>query len=148
MAWLIAAFEPHWGWLMLGVILATAEVLLPGIFLIWLALAAIITGLITLVVPLPLAMQLVLFAMLALASVYVGRRWLRNNPISSDDPLLNDRGGRMIGEVVTVIEAIDAGTGRVKVGDGVWSARGPKTEVGSKVRICGADGNILLIEPL
>lgn len=148
MGWLLDAFEPHWGWLMLGVMLATAEVLLPGVFLIWLALAAIVTGLITLVAPIPLAMQLVVFALLSLVSVYSGRRWLKNNPISSDDPLLNDRGGRMIGEVVTVVEAIDDGTGRVKVGDGVWSARGPKTEVGRKVRICGADGNILLIEPL
>lgn len=148
MDWLRAAFEPHWGWLMLGVMLATAEVLLPGVFLIWLALAAIVTGLITLVAPIPLPMQLVIFALLSLVSVYSGRRWLKNNPISSDDPLLNDRGGRMIGDVVVVVEAIDAGSGRVKVGDGVWSARGPKTDAGAKVRICGADGNVLLVEPL
>lgn len=148
MDWLTTWFAPHWGWLVLGLVLATAEMLLPGIFLIWLALAAFATGLITLILPVPVAAQLVMFALFSLLSVYVGRRWLSQHPIRSDDPLLNDRSGRMIGEIVTVVEAIEAGTGRVKVGDSVWSARGPNAAVGTKVKICGSEGSTLLIEPL
>ena len=68
------------------------------------------------------------------------------NPIVSDDPLLNDRGGRMIGEIVTVVEAITDGRGRVKVGDTVWSAKGTDASVGSKVRITGAQGSVLMVE--
>ena len=34
----------HWFWLSLGLILGVGEMLLPGFFLIWLGLAAIIVG--------------------------------------------------------------------------------------------------------
>jgi inner membrane protein len=147
MGWL-ETLEPHWAWLILAAALATAEVLVPGFFLIWFALAAFATGLIALLLPVPVAIQLVLFAVFAVISVYAGRRWFKMNPIESADPKLNDRGARMLGEVVTVVEAIEAGGGRVKVGDSVWSAKGSHAEVGAKVRISGADGSVLQVEPL
>ena len=37
--------EPHWWWLIGGAVLGIAELLAPGIFLIWLAAAAAVTGL-------------------------------------------------------------------------------------------------------
>lgn len=147
MGWL-ETLSPHWAWLILAAALATAEVLIPGFFLIWFALAAFATGLIALLLPVPVAIQLILFALFAVASVYAGRRWFRLNPIESADPKLNDRGARMVGEVVTVVEAIQAGGGRVKVGDSVWSAKGPDTAVGTKVRIRAMDGGSVVVEQL
>lgn len=141
-------FTGHWFWLSLGVVLAAAEIVAPGFFLIWLAVAAIITGLLAWVVPIPAALQVGLFAVIAVAAVYAGRRWFKMNPIESDDPNLNDRGARLIGELVTVVEAIDGGQGRVKVGDSVWSARGPDTPVGSRVRVTGSNGSMLSVESL
>lgn len=144
MDWL--SIEHNWLWLSIGVILAVAEMLAPGFFLIWLAAAAITTGLITTVLPISFPVQLALFAALSIALVYVGRRWFRTNPIESDDPLLNDRGGRMVGDFVTVVEAIEGGAGRVKVGDSVWTAHGPDTPVGARVRIIGVSGTTLKVE--
>ncbi|KEY97856.1 membrane protein, partial [Sphingomonas sp. BHC-A] len=69
------------------------------------------------------------------------------NPVDSQDPLLNDRAARLVGEVVTVVEPIDNGRGRVKVGDGVWSCRGPDAPVGARVRVTGAEGSVLTVEP-
>jgi membrane protein implicated in regulation of membrane protease activity len=60
--------------------------------------------------------------------------------------LLNDRTGRLIGRVVTVVEPVDAHGGRVRVGDGEWSARGGPAAAGEKVRISGVDGNCLTVE--
>jgi membrane protein implicated in regulation of membrane protease activity len=140
------ALEGSWLWLSLGILLAAAEMLAPGFFLIWLAAAAILTGLITWLVPISMAVQLALFAILALGLVQAGRRWFRANPIMSDDPLLNDRGARMVGDVVTVVETIQGGTGRVKVGDSVWTANGPDTPVGARVRITGVRGSTLQVE--
>ncbi|MEK6636486.1 MAG: NfeD family protein [Pseudomonadota bacterium] len=147
MSW-IETLSPHWAWLILAAALATAEVLVPGFFLIWFALAAFATGLIALLLPIPIAIQLVSFAVFAVVSVYAGRRWFKLNPIESADPKLNDRGARMVGEVVTVVEAIEAGSGRVKIGDSVWSAKGPDTVVGAKVRIIAMDGGAVLVEPI
>jgi hypothetical protein len=140
--------EPHWVWLIVAVALGIAELLVPGVFLIWLAAAAALTGLAALIFGLPLAFQFAVFALLAIASVYLGRRWYANNPVESSDPMLNDRAARLIGENVVVVGAIENGQGRVRVGDGVWPARGPDAAEGSWVRVTGADGTCLRVEPV
>jgi inner membrane protein len=143
---IFGSLSPQWFWLSLGVLLAAAELLAPGFFLIWLALAAFVTGLIAFALPIGFPLQVGLFAVLSVVAVYGARRWLVKNPIVSDDPLLNDRGGRMIGEIVTVAEAIRDGNGRVKFGDSVWSAKGPDLSVGSRARIVSANGSVLTVE--
>ena len=85
--------------------------------------------------------------MLAIAAVYSGRRYYDRNPVDSDDPMLNDRTARLIGQTVTVVAAIEHGEGRVKVGDSVWTARGADAAVGSRVTVTGAEGNCLLVAP-
>ena len=64
------------------------------------------------------------------------------------DPLLNDRIARLVGEVVTVVEPVSDHGGRVRVGDGEWPARGPDAPIGARVRITGATGATLRVEPL
>ncbi len=142
----INTLDPQWFWLILGAILAIAEILIPGFFLIWLAAAALVTGVIGFLLPVPMIAQAVIFAVLAVAAVYAGRRWFAANPIESDDPKLNDRGARLTGEIVTVVDAITGGRGRVKVGDGVWNARGPDAAAGAQMRVTGSDGAVLLVE--
>lgn len=141
--------EPHWAWLALGLMLAIGEMLVPGVFLIWLAGAALLTGLVAWGLPLVgVPVQIVLFAVLAIVAVFAGRNWLRANPIISADPKLNDRGGQLVGETVTVTSAIDGGTGRVRVGDTEWGVRGPDAEPGTRMRVSGHDGAVLLVEHL
>lgn len=147
MTWL-EALDSHWAWLALGLILAVAEMAVPGFFLIWLAGAALVTGLLAWAVPLSLAWQIVIFAVLALVAVFAGRRFLAANPVVSADPLLNDRGARLVGETVVVTQAIDGGSGRVRQGDGEWLAKGPDAEPGTKMRVAGHQGTTLLVEHL
>ncbi len=119
---------------------------LPGIFLIWIALAAAITALIVFLVPLSLAVQLAIFVVLAFVIVWTGRQLYARNPVESADPNLNIRASRLIGQIVTVESAIENGRGRVRVGDGVWNATGPDAPGGAKVRIVAADGTLLTVE--
>ena len=140
--------DPPTAWLILAVVLAVLELIVPGVFLIWIAAAAGLTGLISYAAPLGLAGQLILFALLCGLSVWYGRRWYLSRPVASSDPLLNDRAARLIGEEVEVMEAIAHGSGRVKVGDSVWTARGPDSAVGAIVRISGVRGAELLVEPV
>ncbi len=147
--WDIVSLSPHWIWLSIAALLAVLEMLAPGFFLIWLAVAALLTGLIALISPaLGLAPQVLIFAALAIAAVYAGRRWFAMRPIESDDPNLNNRSARLVGEVVTVVEAISNGQGRVKVGDSVWNAKGADAAIGTQVRVAGANGAILVVEAL
>jgi membrane protein implicated in regulation of membrane protease activity len=52
----------------------------------------------------------------------------------------------MVGRSVTAVTAIDEHSGRVRVGDGEWSARGGPAAVGEQVRITGVEGNCLIVE--
>ncbi|MDX3901606.1 MAG: NfeD family protein [Sphingobium sp.] len=146
MGW-VETLDTHWWWMIFAVMLGIGEIILPGIFLIWIAVAAAATGLASFLLPIGTAGQLILFALLCLVATWAGRRWYAGNPVASQDPLLNDRTARLIGEIVTVVEPIEGGRGRVKVDDGVWSARGADAPAGARVRITGADASVLTVEP-
>jgi len=138
--------DPGWLWLIGGVLLLILEVIAPGFFLVFLGAAAIATGLFTVLFNLGAAAELALFALYAVIAVLVGRRFYANRTADSTDPLLNDRAGRLVGKVVTVVATVDDQNGRVRVGDSEWSARGGPAAVGERVRITGVEGNCLTVE--
>ena len=138
--------DAQWLWLIGGVLLLIAELIAPGFFLLFIGAAALATGLFTLLFDLGTISQLALFALYALLAVMAGRRFYANRTSDSADPLLNDRGRRLVGKVVTVIVEVDEHNGRVRVGDSDWSARGGPAAVGDRVRITGVDGNCLNVE--
>ena len=139
--------DAHWLWLIGGVLMLIAEVVAPGFFLVFLGAAAIATGIATWALDLGPALQLAVFAVLALIAVpVVGRRAYARGRAASSDPLLNDRAARLVGRSVTVVEAISTPGGRVRVDDGEWSARGVDASPGERVRIVGIDGNCLKVE--
>ena len=137
---------PEWLWLSGGVLLLIMEVIAPGFFLVFVGAAAVLTGLLVLLLGLGTAAQLALFALLAVIAVTIGRRFYANRNSPSSDPLLNDRAGRLVGRSVTVVAAISEEDGRVRVGDSEWSARGGPAAVGDRVRVVGVDGNCLNVE--
>lgn len=147
MDWL-TDFDAHWVWFALGLALAGLEMLVPGVYLIWLALAALATGALTFALDLGAPIQIVNFVFLSLIIVFSARRILRDQPIVSSDPLLNNRMGRLVGQTGTVAVAIEHGEGRVRQGDSEWPARGPELSAGTRVRITGFDGGTLIVEPL
>lgn len=141
--------SPGAWWIAGGALLVLAELAIPGVFLVFLAIAAVITGLLSLLFPeLGLAGQLVSFAAWAVVSVLIGKRWYREFPVDSTDPLLNDRVARLVGETVTVVQAIENGTGRIRVGDGEWTAHGPDAPIGTRMRVTGGDRGALRVEPI
>jgi membrane protein implicated in regulation of membrane protease activity len=147
MDWL-GGLEAHWVWLTIGVLLAGLEMLAPGVYLIWLGLAAIVTGVLTGLLHLSLPVQVIDFVFLSLIIAFSARRFLRESPIVAADPLMNRRGARMVGQTAVVVQAIEDGSGRVHFGDGDWNVRGPDVAAGERVRITGSDGATLLVEPV
>lgn len=141
-------FDAHWVWIAAGLVLAGLEMLVPGVYLMWLALAALATGALTFVLDLGVAFQVTNFVFIALILVFSARRILRDRPIVSSDPLLNNRLGRLVGQTGTVTLPIAGGEGRIRHGDSEWLARGPDLGAGERVRITGSDGGTLLVEPL
>ncbi|WP_200887433.1 NfeD family protein [Sphingomonas sp. ERG5] len=136
-------------WLIAALVLGVTELILPGVFLVFIAIAAAITGLATLALPeLPAAVQFASFAIWSGVAVMIGRRWYRDYPVASSDPMLNDRGARLIGEIVTVEQAIDSNVGRVRQGDGSWPARGPDAPAGARMRVVAVESGVLVVEAI
>nr|WP_221364329.1 NfeD family protein [Sphingomonas jinjuensis] len=128
-----------------ALVLGILELLVPGVFLVFLAIAAAITGVATLALAdLPVAGQLASFALWSVVAVLVGRRWYRDFPVAGD-ARLNDRTARLLGETVIVETAIEGGRGRVRVGDGSWPARGPDMAVGALADVVAVDGGVLIV---
>ena len=137
--------HPGWIWAIGGLVLLIAEIIAPGFFLVFLGVAAIATGLFTLLFDLSLAPQLVLFVIYTALALMIGKRWYAEPDHADQSIKLNDPGRRMIGKIVTVVDPIDDHGGRVKVGDGEWTARGGPAAAGEKVRIIEVDGNCLSV---
>ena len=135
-------------WACLALALISAEVLAPGVFLLWLGIAAGVVFAIVLLVPgLPVLVQGIAFVLLSFASIFVYRRWFRQDGEHSDQPLLNRRTEQFIGKVFVLDSAIEDGTGRIKVGDAFWTVTGPDLPAGRKVRVIGADTMTLRVSP-
>lgn len=147
MSLLFAAMDGRLAWWIAAAALAVAEIAIPGVFLIWLALAAAITGAIMLLFDPPALAGFAIFVIAAIASVYVGRNVYRRNA-AEPDPLLNDRAARMIGARVTICEAIVAGRGRAAAGDGSWLAQGPDMAAGTVATVVAVEGNVLTVEAI
>ena len=137
--------DPGWAWAIAGVVLLIAEVIAPGFFLFFVGVAAIATGLFTEMLAVGTVGQVTLFVLFAALAVALGRRWYARSANRSLDPLLSDRGARLVGKVVEAVDPIDDHGGRVKVADGEWSARGGPAAAGEMVRIVGVDGNCLTV---
>ena len=140
-----ADVDPAWYWLIGAGLLAVTELAAPGVFLVWLAGAALLTSLVTFMTGIALPAQLAIFGIASILMVLAGRQAYSRMTLSSDDPLLNDRAARLVGQLVIVAEAIENGQGRVKVGDGVWMARGADAPQGARVRVTGTQGSCLLV---
>lgn len=139
---------PVLGWAAAALLLGLAELFVPGVFLIFLAVGAAVTaGIVAAVPDLPLAAALASFGMWSSVAVLVGRRWYRDYAVDTDDPLLNDRAARLIGTTARLDTAIEQGRGRVRVADGSWPAAGPDLPAGTTVRIVAVDGGVVVIEP-
>jgi len=142
----LITIEAHYAWLAIGLVLAAAEMAIPGVFLIWMAGAALITGALAWFTPIGVPLQIVIFAFLAIIAVFSGRRFLRQHPISEADPMMNRRGDRVIGQTAVVTQAIVGGSGKVRLGDSEWLARGSDAAPGVRMRVVGHDGVVLLVE--
>jgi membrane protein implicated in regulation of membrane protease activity len=138
----------NYGWWLLALVLIAAEMIAPGYFLLWIGIAAGVMGVVTLVVPgLPALAQAITFALLSIAACLVYWKFVR--PLAeqrNDQPLLNQRGQRMVGRRVIVVEAIVNGRGKVGVGDGQWLAEGPDMPVGSEVEIVALQGTTFSVK--
>jgi inner membrane protein len=136
-----------WHWMVLAVLLAAAETFMPGAVAIWFAASAAFIGLALVLVPIPWQVQLIGFAVLGIVAMLMYRSYRRRHPERDDQPNLNQRGVQYIGSELVLVEPIEQGSGKARLGDGVWKVSGPELPAGARVRVTGVNGTVLLVVP-
>lgn len=143
-----------WFWLVVALLAGVGEVLTTGLFLAIVALAAIITALVALLLPFTLV-QVALFAGMSLAGIAFIRPVLVR---SFGMDTLSHASGRvtqsqLIGRRATVTRTVDSAGGQVRIGDGeFWSAKAYDPDdlipVGAPADIVVVDGLTALVSPV
>jgi membrane protein implicated in regulation of membrane protease activity len=136
-----------WKWVILGAVLLALELLVPGSFMMWLGLAAILVGIASFAIEWSWQAQLFAFAIFTAASVPLWRRFARKVDPQLESPYLNRRTEALIGRVFTLENPIIDGVGRVRIDDTVWRVTGADAAAGSRVKVTRADGANLTVEP-
>jgi inner membrane protein len=143
----IFALSGPWFWFIAAGLLLIGELLAPGIFLLWLGVAAALTGVVHLLFGWSLQAETITFAILSLASVAASWRFVmnqRNKP--SDQPNLNNRHANYIGRTVKLENAIDHGLGKVRIDDTIWEVEGPDLAKGTSVKVTAVRNMNLVVE--
>lgn len=140
---ILAALGPAWSWVIGGLVLAGAEIVAPGVFLIWLGLAAVATGLATALIPMPWQGQTLLFATTAVLLVGLATRLHRR---TGPGDALNRADRGLIGREGVLAEPILQGAGRIRFDDTLWRIEGPDLPAGARVRVAGLSGTVLRVE--
>lgn len=139
----IASELGPWNWMVLGFVLLVMEVVAPGVFMLWIGIAALIIGALSLLIWdagfWTWQIQVLAFLVLSLVSAYVGKRLVGGRHDPTDQPLLNRRGAQMVGRTATLAEPIKNGRGRIRLGDTLWRVSGPDLPAGTQVRVTGTD---------
>lgn len=130
-------------WVLVGLAFFGAELLLPGVFLLWIGIAAIGAGLALMAWPeMPFAYTVMLFIAVLSLGILLGLRLRR---ITGDTPQVNLPGSAVVGRIGIVTDA----TGpllRVRLGDTDWSAEAEEAlSAGDRVEVVGVSGTHLKV---
>ncbi|MBZ7923251.1 NfeD family protein [Ensifer adhaerens] len=139
-----------WSWWVLGFVLLAAELVAPGVFLIWIGVAALVVGILSLLLWeigfWTWQVQFVLFALFAVVAVVLGRRLVLSSSEASDEPLLNRRAESLVGRTAVLDKPIAEGRGRIRLDDTFWIIEGPDLPAGTRVRVVSTHGRNLTVE--
>lgn len=116
-------FESYWYWLIAGLVLVLAEMLLPGVYLLWMGVGALVVGVFTAVWPnAPLWLQLAVLAVAMVGSVLAGIYFQARTRKPADAQGLNAGLQSFVGAQGTAADGFHAGHGRIKLNDSFYNA--------------------------
>ena len=139
--------EPGLIWILLGLVLLMAELALPGVFLVWVGLAAIGTGAVVLAAVPDFTVTVAVFVLLLAAGIALSLRLRRarstQRRVNAPEAGLVGRSGLLL--------PVEGPVLRVRIGDSEWPARLPRDlrvpEGQTRVRVEGVDGTTLVVRP-
>ncbi|MCW8127753.1 NfeD family protein [Microbulbifer halophilus] len=143
----------YWHWLVLGLLLVTAEIFVSGFVLFWFGIAALLMGAVLIVVDMPIALQLLLWAGSSIALVIGWYKLIR--PQWKDRTTSGMAAEALTGQVGLALES-NAGRkrGRLKfpapiLGEEEWQfICNEEVAIGDRVQVTDISGNTLIVTRL
>ncbi len=145
MAEIFASYGDWFWWIVAG-IMFVLELLVPAFFFLWFGFAAVATGLVVLVIPMTWQLQGATFAVLAVVSLVISRKFFARPATGTDMPNLNQRVQGYVGKSYPLETPIQNRRGKVRIHDSNWEVRGPDAPAGTWVKVVSADGATLNVE--
>lgn len=133
-------------WLCTGGVFLAVEVVGANGYLLWSAVAAIITGFLVWLFPVGWQWQGVLFSSITIIVLFLWDKWFRLSKNENTESLLNKRNSQFIGRRFVLESTLVNCSGRVRVNDSIWPVRANcNIESGIEVEVFAVDGITLLI---
>ncbi|MGB5009110.1 MAG: NfeD family protein [Candidatus Dechloromonas phosphoritropha] len=138
-----------WHWIVGGIVLVLAELLIPSFFIVWFGLGALFVGLLTLAFDLSLTAQLATWTLASLAMVFL---WFRIFKQSFVKTRAGTADGDVIGEIgilVTPVAPFQRGKARFQrplLGSEEWVCTADTAiAAGERVKVVVVEGSFLKI---
>jgi inner membrane protein len=138
-------FLGGWTWWVIAGLLLLVELALPGVFFMWLALAAAVIGVIDLFADLSWQIEIAIFAVVSVLFVLFARP--RFNILQGGASNLNQRMYDYVGRAYVLEDAIVNGRGKVRIDDTLWVVMGADRGKGEWVKVTAVDGVRLKVDP-
>jgi membrane protein implicated in regulation of membrane protease activity len=136
--------DPALLWLVGGIVLLVLEILVPGIFLMWLGLAALGTGLVVQIAGPDISGQVIAFAVFAAVAIAAALRVRRSRQAAG----LNTAESGLLGRPARIL-SVSPSEIRVRIGDTDWPARlakgTPSPEAGATLRVVAVHGTTVVV---
>ena len=136
-------------WLIISGLFFIGEIITIGFLLFWLAIAGLITMVVSIFIPNQIIVQTAIFVISSAVLIFFTKPLVKKY---MDKKTVQTNAYSLIGKkgiVITEINSLDA-SGQVKVNGEVWSAKSDSEEIiskGTEVEILQIDGVKLLVKP-
>lgn len=138
-------FLGGWTWWVIAGLLLLAELMIPGVFFMWLAIAAAVVGAIDIFADLSWQIEIAIFAVLSVLIVAFVRPRLKKDEGNNSN--LNQRMYDYVGRSYVLHEPIVDGRGKIRIDDTLWVVTGADRGKGEWVKVTAVDGSRLIVEP-
>lgn len=138
-----------WYWIVAGCVLCLAELAVPALILIWLGIAALITGVFVFALPLSPIVQLLVWGVLSVLMTFVFLRFFKPHkadlPVGRSDEILDETG-------LLTRAVVPYGRGEILfqkpvLGSDRWNCVADHAiAAGVKVRVQSVEGSVLRVE--
>lgn len=137
-------------WLILGIVLLVLEVITGTTYILWVATAALIVGVLSFILPIGWPIQFLLFFALSVVLLVLGHKYFRPRMNGDESSDLNDRAKTMVGMRVKAVADFETGRGRVQVGDTQWRASMDNGDAvsGEELKVVEVKGTTLIVTSL